>query len=137
MNMSPQAVYKASFVLIALSLVVGYMEGINMISALLPAFGLSLFAIGMILPGATLSWYIAIRTPWTLASEQVWERTHKLGGWVCKILGVLAICASLFPGLVVQMFVAPFIVGMMVLVAYSYLTYRRDHNPTLAISQTR
>lgn len=41
------------------------------------------------------NFFIGIRTPWTLASEDVWERTHRLGGWLFVLAGLAAIAATL------------------------------------------
>ncbi|MEO8779598.1 MAG: SdpI family protein, partial [Rhodanobacter sp.] len=41
------------------------------------------------------NFFIGIRTPWTLASDAVWERTHRLGGWLFMLAGVVMIAATL------------------------------------------
>jgi uncharacterized membrane protein len=41
------------------------------------------------------SW-IGIRTPWTLASDTVWERTHRLGGFLIVGLGLATILTSIY-----------------------------------------
>jgi uncharacterized membrane protein len=33
--------------------------------------------------------FIAIRTPWTLADQRVWDHTHRFGGWVFVLGGAL------------------------------------------------
>ena len=35
---------------------------------------------GVLLTHAERNWFVGIRTPWTLSSEEVWKRTHALGG---------------------------------------------------------
>lgn len=39
--------------------------------------------------------FIGIRTPWTLKNETVWRRTHRLGGVVFFIAGIVGLIASL------------------------------------------
>jgi uncharacterized membrane protein len=41
------------------------------------------------------NFYIGIRTPWTLASDAVWERTHRFGGRLFVICGLADIAAGL------------------------------------------
>ena len=41
------------------------------------------------------NFFIGIRTPWTLASDAVWERTHRLGGWLFMLAGLLVIIITL------------------------------------------
>jgi uncharacterized membrane protein len=37
------------------------------------------------------SWFIGIRTPWTLSSDVVWRRTHRLAGRLMVPAGLLAV----------------------------------------------
>jgi uncharacterized membrane protein len=80
-------------------------------------------AMGKIRP----NWFVGIRTPWTLASKESWVRTHRVGGWVF-ILSGLAFMASLplphEPALVVSFGIL--VLGLVWIVVYSYLVWRRD-----------
>jgi uncharacterized membrane protein len=38
---------------------------------------------------------IGIRTPWTLANDQVWERTHRLARWPAILSGLVILAAAL------------------------------------------
>jgi len=38
---------------------------------------------------------IGIRTPWTLANDQVWERTHRLARWPVILSGLVILAAAL------------------------------------------
>lgn len=75
------------------------------------------------------NFFFGIRTPWTLARDEIWERTHRLGGrlWVLCGLAIVAI------GLNGRGFgIGPLIVvGVAVVVptAYSYLLWRRLEGP--------
>lgn len=88
------------------------------------AVGLLLMIMGNFLGKVRKNFFIGIRTPWTLASDEVWAKTHRLGGWCFVIAGVfIAIAAVTVPDLrwtgyiVVAMALIP--------VVYSYLAYRR------------
>ncbi len=41
------------------------------------------------------NFYVGIRTPWTLANDQVWERTHRLGGRLFAAVGLAAAISGL------------------------------------------
>ena len=41
------------------------------------------------------NYFVGIRTPWTLASEEVWNRTHRLGGWLWVAAGALVLLEAL------------------------------------------
>ena len=48
--------------------------------------------------GKSRSMYmVGIRTPWTLASEEVWIKTHRLGGKLMILAGFAMIAAALAP----------------------------------------
>ena len=53
------------------------------------AVGALLVRIGMVLPQAKSTWFFGIRTPWTLSNEEVWARTHRIGGKLMMIAGLL------------------------------------------------
>jgi len=60
----------------------------------------AVFAAFLILGGNVLgrvrpNWFIGIRTPWTLSSDEVWRRTHRLGGRLMVAAGLLLVPASL------------------------------------------
>lgn len=70
------------------------------------------------------NFFVGIRTPWTLASEEVWNRTHRVGGWIFMGAGVL-IALSPFVHFAMPLLVTAVIIAALVPVLYSYLLYRR------------
>lgn len=59
--------------------------------AILPAIGLIFIAAGRLISKAKRNYFIGIRTPWTLANDQVWDETHRVGGKVFYAMGVLCL----------------------------------------------
>jgi uncharacterized membrane protein len=43
------------------------------------------------------NWFIGIRVPWTLANEEVWNRTHRAAGRLWVIGGLLLVGAAFLP----------------------------------------
>jgi uncharacterized membrane protein len=70
------------------------------------------------------NFWVGIRTPWTLASDIVWERTHRLGGWLFVPVGFISLITSFFPPLRYIGLFVPLIVVVIVLVVYSYIAYQ-------------
>jgi len=59
--------------------------------------GVLCFYFGVMFQKARRNWFIALQTRWTLSNQQVWNRTHKVGGTLFKIAGITAIAGALVP----------------------------------------
>lgn len=44
------------------------------------AVGAMFIVMGNVMPRTRQNWFVGVRTPWTLASARVWERTHRFAG---------------------------------------------------------
>lgn len=73
----------------AYSMYVAKMGEIPGIVFIMVLIGLLFIFLGNILPKVPKNFFIGIRTPWTIASEDVWNRTHRLGGWCFVLAGLL------------------------------------------------
>lgn len=60
--------------------------------------GFLFIVIGNYLPKTRQNYTVGIKVPWTLANEENWNRTHRLGGYLWVIGGVLLILLT-FTGL--------------------------------------
>ena len=95
------------------------------IERVLPVFmGVLFILIGNYLPKTKQSYTMGIKLPWTLASEENWNRTHRLAGFLWVLGGVFFIVMS-FIGWSVPAFVIPLSVMVLVPMVYSYLLYRK------------
>jgi uncharacterized membrane protein len=52
-------------------------------------FGSLMIGLGNVLPKLPRNGLVGIRTPWTLADPAVWERTHRLGGYLLMAAGLV------------------------------------------------
>jgi len=59
-------------------------------------FGLTLAVIGNWLGKVRRNFYLGIRTPWTLANDLVWERTHRFGARLFTAHGLVAAACGFF-----------------------------------------
>ncbi len=92
--------------------------------------GMLLIVIGNLLPRARPNWFVGIRTPWTLSSDRVWEKTHRFGGRVFVAGGLLiTIAALLWVQRVHVVLIAVVLIATSSVLIYSYLEWKRKQSP--------
>lgn len=95
--------------------------------AMLPAMGLLFIVIGSLLRKAKRNFFIGIRTPWTLSSDYVWDKTHQLGAVLFTVSGVLAVIGGFFGGMIAFWFLFVPLMGSTIFVLiYSYVLYQKE-----------
>ena len=94
---------------------------------ILPALAALWYVLGVILPHIKRNWFFGIRTPWTLSSDAVWERTHIFAGRLFRIAAEVTFVAFFFVGYEYMFIVAIGAVALSALVAlvYSFIIYRK------------
>jgi uncharacterized membrane protein len=97
-----------------------------LIQLLAPALATLFFVAGVLVEHAKRNWSVGIRTPWTLSSERVWDKTNKLGGLLFKIAGVLCLGAIPFPDQAIYFILVPILLVVAVMIVYSYVEYQRE-----------
>lgn len=84
--------------------------------------------IGNILPKIKSNFYMGIKTPWALSSDEVWRKTHRLGGkcfFLCGI--VMVICAFLPSQKFSAIFGFAFVLAVcMIPTVMSYVWWRQE-----------
>ena len=89
--------------------------------------GALLVIMGNVLPRVRRNWIIGIRTPWTLASDRVWERTHRIGGAVLTISGVVIALAFFLDGIrAFGLMIGVVLAAGIGTIGYSYLVWREE-----------
>jgi uncharacterized membrane protein len=72
------------------------------------------------------NYFVGIKTPWTLASEEVWRKTHRLGGRLWVAAGILGLAGAILGGPVGGLVLAiALIIAAIFPIVYSYLEFRR------------
>ncbi len=69
------------------------------------------------------NFYIGIRVPWTLASDRVWNDTHRLAAWMMVGGGVVGLIIVL-TGLPLALAFGALMVSVFVPIAYSFIHYK-------------
>lgn len=97
----------------------------NIGTAMIPALAALFFIVGGMLKEAKRNWFVGIRTPWTMSSDIVWEKTHKLGSVLFKLLALAILLTVFFPGLSFWVIIAGAVGITVLLLVYSYVEYRK------------
>ena len=100
-------------------------ENLNINYFIIPAFALLFIVIGLFLPKVEKNYFVGIKTPWTLASEEVWKRTHNLGGRLFILVGIITLLGFFFFEQAIFIFLISIIAAVIILFVYSYLIYKR------------
>ncbi|SNR51029.1 Uncharacterized membrane protein [Halorubrum vacuolatum] len=97
----------------------------DMISLILIGIAGLFYYCGVLLSKAKQNWFVGIRTPWTLTSEVVWDRTHALGAKLFKLTAVLAAIGAFANEYAIYLLVIPLLATVVITIAYSYYVYQQ------------
>lgn len=115
---------------------VGFMSGIGLLVLLaasgrniqmnemvFAALGILFIVLGNYMSKVRKNFFIGIRTPWTLASDEVWARTHRMGGWIFVLIGFFMFLNAFvqFPQ---AWLIGSIIVLALVPIVYSFVLYK-------------
>lgn len=96
---------------------------------LFPLLGLLFAFLGNYMKTMKPNYFIGFRTPWTLENEEVWKKTHKVGGMLWFIGGLLMTFTFLLEGKTqLYTFMAILVVITIIPVVYSYLEFQKQKN---------
>lgn len=90
-----------------------------------PALAVLFYYIGIFLEKTKRNWFIGIRTPWTLSSDIVWEKTNNLGAKLFKISGIIILLSIFLPQYTIFFVLIPILLFSAFLIIYSYFEYRK------------
>jgi len=103
----------------------GYPINIGLLAA--PAVGLMFVVMGNYMGKIRRNYMFGVRTPWTLASELAWNKTHRITGKLFVLSGLLTIGATFLGPTVAFFTMMASILGTVVFaMVYSYLVWKND-----------
>ncbi len=105
--------------------IIGY--DINVSRVVIAMIGVLFIALGFILPKLKRNFMFGIRTGWTMSNDRVWSQTHKIGGILFVLTGIITL-ALLFVLKLETLFwtFMILIIGVsLFLVFYSYYLYKK------------
>lgn len=88
--------------------------------------------IGNYLPKVQSNFYMGIKTPWTLSSDEVWRKTHRLGGKLYAACGILILLSALLlPASASGVILLILVIGStLVITLASWLWWRKEQKQT-------
>ena len=100
------------------------------IKAMFVGVGVMLMIMGNYFGKLKSSFFIGIRTPWTLSSETVWQKTHRMGGKLFVAAGfILALSALVLDSeLMPFVIVATALPASLIPVAYSWYLWHKERH---------
>ena len=108
---------------LTLTAALGYPSRIEIVVPLLT--GILLLVIGNYLPKTKQSYTMGIKLPWTLQSEENWNRTHRLSGFLWVAAGAAFILLSLLRLWNIWLLGALLLALIFVPIGYSYFLHKK------------
>jgi uncharacterized membrane protein len=101
----------------------GLLRGTDFTRWLVGGLLLVMALLGNVLGKVRRNFYVGVRTPWTLASEAVWVRTHRVAAWTFTA-GGLAAFVLVLTGVHPLAALGVFLAAIFVPVVYSLVLYK-------------
>ena len=105
-----------------------YKINMSMVMAFLS--GTLFMAIGNYLGKIRSNFMFGIRTPWTLTNDTAWNKTHRLGGWLFFITGLLTFISGFFHSgkLTFGLLLGGLFLSLLILFGYSYWVWKKEED---------
>lgn len=112
------------FIILSISLGADFIR-VDMIVKLL--VGIMFIAFGNLLPKFKHNYFVGIRTPWTIANESVWLKSHRHGGYVWFATGFFLVMLAFIPGTIsAAVYFSLILIASFEPMVYSYLCYKKE-----------
>ncbi len=102
---------------------------LNIIYFMVPVLSLYIVLLGFFLPKVKRNYFVGIRTPWTIHSEEVWNETHKFGERAFVAAGILSLFSVLVPDYSFFIFISFVILAVCATTVYSYYSFLQKEAP--------
>lgn len=88
--------------------------------------GIIFIVLGNILQRVRSNFFLGLRTPWTLSNDEVWRKTHRMGGRLFFVSGIILLFATFLSGAVKEyLIIAIIAIVIVVPYVYSYLLFKK------------
>ncbi len=109
---------------IMITVALGFNINVSMIIRI--GVGVLFIVIGNFMGQIRQNYFFGIKTPWTLANEMVWKKTHRAGGYAFLVGGLIMIASSFTYGAMAMIsLIAAIAIAAFYPIIYSYIIYRK------------
>lgn len=115
--------FLASLYMVTVAINLGYKVPMNYF--IIPAISALFYYMGHIMQFIKRNFWIGFRTPWTIANETVWDKTHTLGSKIFRWMAVIMLAGLAAPEKAVWVILVLALGSSFYIIAYSYVVYRR------------
>ncbi len=98
----------------------------DLIRWLFMATGGLLVAVGNLLGKFPKNFFVGVRTPWTLANDTVWDKTHRLARTCFVVAGMILPASAIYARQSGWLVAGAILLAVLVPVVYSYIAYRQQ-----------
>lgn len=88
--------------------------------------GLLFVILGNLMGKVRHNYFVGLKTPWTLADPQVWQKSHRFTGWIFVFAGLAFIVESIIWIHIPYVFFTIVLLTVVVPIVYSYLISPKD-----------
>jgi uncharacterized membrane protein len=119
------------FILVAHGMIIATGLGYSVkVDRLMPiGVGVLFIVLGNYLTRVEPNWFVGIRTPWTLSSDTVWRKTHRTGGWLMVIGGLVIAASAVLPHRAfLPLLIAASLMIAVIPIVQSYILWKREQH---------
>lgn len=107
-----------------ISLALGFNINVGLFTRI--GIGILFVILGNFMSQIRHNYFFGIKTPWTLANETVWKKTHRVGGFSFIIAGIIMFVSAFFNGTIAQIsLIAAIVIAAIYPMIYSYIEFRK------------
>jgi len=107
-------------------IIIAIQKPFNISYFIAPALGVLIYYVGWTMQFAKRNFFVGIRTPWTLSSDKVWDKTHKIGSVLFRTVSIFIMIAFVFPRFFFWIFLTPLLGVVIYLYVYSYIEFTKE-----------
>lgn len=92
---------------------------------MLSAMGVMFIVMGNLMGKVRQNFFVGLKTPWTLADPEVWQKSQRFAGWLFVIAGIIFLLEAWLQLYLMPVFIFMILAIILVPTLYSYVLFRK------------